>query len=186
MKRKTFAQAKLDLLRGLHDRGWVVTYTLKVNHARSPDGRVVLFFRPQAIYLAPMFGLNGTLSDAAKHAHSMWVDARTVTVAELIRASGYRSPSSSALRKRSTSWFSRQTLQARRDRSRRTRRDDPDMMLGAGWGPVETAQQREARKDRERAERHRRYYQSTQFQGEQGPGYDQRRPRRRAKKKRSK
>ncbi len=71
-----------------------------------------------------------------------------------------------------------------RDRSRRrTRRDDPDMMLGAGWGPVETSQQREARKERERAERHRRYYQSTQFQGEQGPGYDQKRPRRRAKKK---
>ncbi len=179
MKRKTFAQAKLDLLRGLHDRGWVVTYTLKVNHARSPDGRVVLFFRPQAIYIAEMFGLRDTLSDATKAARSMWIDARDVTVAELVQRSGYRAPGGS-FKRRSSTWFSKQHARHGRDR---TRRDDPDMMLGAGWGPVETASQREARKERERAERHRRYYQSTQFQGEQGPGYDQRRPRRRAKKR---
>ncbi len=184
MKRKTFAQAKLDLLRGLHDRGWVVTYTLKTNHARSPDGRFILFFRPQAIYLAQVYSSTSSLSDASKAARSMWIEARDVSVDQLVRASGYRPPSAS-FKKRSSSWFSKPARDRKRSSKRKTRRDDPDMMLGAGWGPAETSSQREARKERERAERHRRYYQSTQFQGEQGPGYDQKRPRRRAKKKTS-
>jgi hypothetical protein len=108
--RPTFAAAKMTLLRDLADRGWKVTYTLKVNHATSPDRNVTLFFRPQAIYEYTYRG-NETLSHAAKEARSLWIDARDISVEQLEKSAGVRSRprhvTPAEFRGKSKSWFSR-------------------------------------------------------------------------------
>ncbi len=99
MKTKTYKQATIDLLRSLQDLGWQVTYTLKVNHARSPDGSTILLFKPQAVWCGAIEG-NESMTSASKRAHSLFLDMRTTSVDELLRAANYRtnSPRIAALR----------------------------------------------------------------------------------------
>jgi hypothetical protein len=71
---RTFAQAKADHLANLAAHGWrVVTHQLgrplKVPHATSPDGRAILWFKPQAVYLG---------------SHSLFFDLRTGSTEQLL------------------------------------------------------------------------------------------------------
>ena len=122
--RPTFARARDDLLRALQDRGWTVTFALKVNHATDPDRRTTLFFRPQSIY---QYAYRGTesLSHAAKEARSLWIDPRDTTVEALEHAAGVRARprrvSTPELRARAAAWFARARDRARRRRRRRRR-----------------------------------------------------------------
>ena len=50
-KRPTFKKARLDLHRGLGEKGWRLSSpTLKVPHATSPDGKIRYWFKAQAVY----------------------------------------------------------------------------------------------------------------------------------------
>lgn len=80
----TFAQARATLLAHLARAGWDVRTSsqgrpLKTPHATSPDGRIRLWFRPQAVHYSL-----GTHHDA-NHTRSFWIDIRTTTPAEVER-----------------------------------------------------------------------------------------------------
>jgi len=49
-KRKTFAQARSEILDRLQSSGWALKRNLKVPHATSPDGDLRLWFKTQAVY----------------------------------------------------------------------------------------------------------------------------------------
>ncbi len=85
MKTKTYKQATIDLLRSLQDLGWQVTYTLKVNHARSPDGSTILLFKPQAVWCGAIEG-NESMTSASKRARSLFLDMRVIDVATLVQS----------------------------------------------------------------------------------------------------
>jgi len=74
-KRKTFNEARTDILAHLKKEGWKVVDGLKVPHATRPDGKARVYFKTQAVYIdfsdrGGRFELN--------HARSMWVDIRTM------------------------------------------------------------------------------------------------------------
>lgn len=47
---KTYAQAQSDILTNLANNGWTVSPSLKIPHATSPNGRLRLWFKPQAVW----------------------------------------------------------------------------------------------------------------------------------------
>ncbi len=47
---KTYAQAQRDILENLASNGWQVSAGLKIPHATSPNGRLRLWFKPQAVW----------------------------------------------------------------------------------------------------------------------------------------
>ncbi len=49
-RRRTFAQARADILDRLRQKQWTVKANLKIPHATSPDGDVRLWFKPQAVH----------------------------------------------------------------------------------------------------------------------------------------
>lgn len=65
----TFAQARGVLLAHLKTKGWAVSEHLKVPHATSPDGRVRLWFKPQAVWVS-------VGSHTLANARSLWLDIR--------------------------------------------------------------------------------------------------------------
>lgn len=52
---KTYAQAQRDILDNLAANGWQVSAALKVPHATSPNGRLRLWFKPQAVWFTKIF-----------------------------------------------------------------------------------------------------------------------------------
>jgi hypothetical protein len=76
---RTFAQSHDEILDYLASRGWSVKKSLKVPHATSPDGRVRLWFKPQAVYFT-----NGTHHELG-NARSIFVDTRALTPEEFLR-----------------------------------------------------------------------------------------------------
>ena len=81
---RTFKQATADHLAALGKLGWAVKAGLKIPHATSPDGKVRLWFKPQAVWASP--GERGSDMGAARSCH---VDMRTATTAELIADGEY-------------------------------------------------------------------------------------------------
>lgn len=73
----TFKQASQQLMVGLQQAGWSVSPQLKIPHATSPDGKVRIWFKPQALWVSP-----GT---DFKHARSMHVDMKRVDVPGIIQ-----------------------------------------------------------------------------------------------------
>lgn len=66
-KKLTFAAARERLMSTLRQRGWTVTTsnlgkTLKMPYATSPNGRLRLWFKPQAVHY--------TMSDDGRHDRS--------------------------------------------------------------------------------------------------------------------
>jgi hypothetical protein len=51
---KTYAQAQQDILDNLAANGWQMSPTLKVPHATSPNGRLRLWFKPQAVWFTKL------------------------------------------------------------------------------------------------------------------------------------
>lgn len=47
---KTYPQAQRDILDDLQRNGWQVSAGLKIPHATSPNGRLRLWFKPQAVW----------------------------------------------------------------------------------------------------------------------------------------
>jgi hypothetical protein len=76
---RTFAQSHDEILDYLASRGWSVKKSLKVPHATSPDGRVRLWFKSQAVYFT-----NGTHHELG-NARSIFVDTRVLTPEEFLR-----------------------------------------------------------------------------------------------------
>ncbi len=83
MKTETYKSARVRLLAELASLGWQVSPDLKIPHARNPAGTVALFFRPQAVYCAPIAG-NATAASVASEAHSLWFETRSARVGDLI------------------------------------------------------------------------------------------------------
>jgi len=83
MATMTFKAARAMLLRGLADKGWVCSSGLKVDHARSPEGDVAVYFKSQSVHFAPLRGTESA-SAAFRNAHSLFVDPRSISVGELI------------------------------------------------------------------------------------------------------
>lgn len=85
----TFAQAKARLLNELMGLGWDVSPQLKIPHATSPDRRIRLWFKPQAVwYTGSSFGGHHDFSNARTISYSL--DTRTLPVAQLIAAASDR------------------------------------------------------------------------------------------------
>lgn len=76
---RTFMQSHDEILDYLASRGWAVKKSLKVPHATSPDGRVRLWFKSQAVYFT-----NGTHHELG-NARSIFVDTRALTPEEFLR-----------------------------------------------------------------------------------------------------
>lgn len=77
MARRTFAQARAEILQHLREQGWKVQTRsgrapwgpLKEPRAESPSGGLTLTFKTQAVYAG---------------AHSTWLDIRTLTPSEFL------------------------------------------------------------------------------------------------------
>jgi hypothetical protein len=76
----TYKDARRIILAELTARGWQCSAGLKVDHARSPEGDVALFFRTQAIWCAPLAG-NQSASSAYKGAHSLFSCSKEIAQA---------------------------------------------------------------------------------------------------------
>lgn len=79
---ETFKAAHDRIFAELGQAGWTLSSTyLKVRHATSPDGRVRVWFKPQALWVSE-----------GKHtvgeARSMHVEARGLPTATVIRLAG--------------------------------------------------------------------------------------------------
>ena len=95
-KRPTFAAARAALLDHLKAERWVVTTwspsgALKTPYATSPDGRIRLWFKPQAVYVS--YGSHHEL----RHSRSLWVDIRDESPSAVV-ASAERSSQHDARR----------------------------------------------------------------------------------------
>lgn len=77
--RRTFTEARGDILQFLRSEGWQVKSDLKYPHAISRDGRTHLYFKPQAVYVGSGGGGMG-------NTRSMWVDIRDVDGPAFLRA----------------------------------------------------------------------------------------------------
>lgn len=77
----TFKQATTTHLTALRALGWTVRDGLKVPHATAPDGKLRLWFKPQAVYWSV-----GTDLGSARSIHA---DMRTETTAKLIADAQY-------------------------------------------------------------------------------------------------
>lgn len=80
-KRPTFEQARQALYEHLRSVGWEVVTTdrrtlrfMKVPHATSPDGRVRIWFKPQAVWVS-CTTLHRPRHDMGD-ARSLWMDIR--------------------------------------------------------------------------------------------------------------
>lgn len=73
MAKPTFAKQKTAILAHLRTHGWETKPDLKVPHATSPDGRLRLWFRPQAVWAS-----HGSSHDMGS-ARSIFVDIRDYT-----------------------------------------------------------------------------------------------------------
>jgi len=78
---RTFEQARAGALQALRSAGWVVKDNLKVPHATSPDGRLRLWFRSQAVHYTS--GDRHELGDARNFA-GYGFDLRTVSGEEFV------------------------------------------------------------------------------------------------------
>lgn len=80
----TYAAARAAMLEHLRAEGWRLVLTnpsmqpMKVPHATSPDGRVRVWFKPQAVYYA-------TGSHDLSSARSLHTDIRTTTGEQFLR-----------------------------------------------------------------------------------------------------
>jgi len=77
--RKTFLAARAEMLAFLRSEGWKVKSDLKFPHAISPNGRVHLYFKPQAVYIGEGISSMGDT-------RSMWIDIRDVDGPTFMRA----------------------------------------------------------------------------------------------------
>jgi hypothetical protein len=77
---KTFLRARLEYLQDLEANGWKVNKFLKVPHATSPDGKIRLWFKAQAVYVNDP----GTDPSKFENTHSTWIDIRKMP-ADLFR-----------------------------------------------------------------------------------------------------
>jgi len=72
---KTYAQAQRDILDNLAANGWTVSANLKVPHATSPNGRLRLWFKPQAVWFTKV-----KLGERSVHGGTHnFKDARTIS-----------------------------------------------------------------------------------------------------------
>lgn len=78
-RRRTFMEARSEILAFLRGERWTVKSDLKYPHAISPDGRVHLYFKPQAVYL-------GMAGAGMGNTRSMWVDIRDIDGPSFMRA----------------------------------------------------------------------------------------------------
>lgn len=74
----TYKQAMIAHLNALQELGWAVKKDLKVPHATSPDGKIRLWFKTQAVYFSSGEGTN--LGSAL----SLWLDTRTTSTDSLV------------------------------------------------------------------------------------------------------
>lgn len=82
--KRTYPQARADLLNYLATTGWKVQPTLKIPHATSPDGEFRLWFKPQAIWFTDLKNKEGFYG-GGKARHDFH-DARTLSYDLDIRA----------------------------------------------------------------------------------------------------
>jgi len=75
-KRKTFLEARAEILEHLKKERWKVVDGLKVPHATSPDGTIRVWFKAQAVYVSYSSGRAG--GHNLNHARSLWFDIRTM------------------------------------------------------------------------------------------------------------
>lgn len=68
---KTYTQAQRDILENLAANGWQVSAALKIPHATSPNGRLRLWFKPQAVWYTK-------LKPGERERHN-FKDARTIS-----------------------------------------------------------------------------------------------------------
>lgn len=68
---KTYAQAQRDILDNLTANGWAVSAGLKIPHATSPNGRLRLWFKPQAVWFTKL--------KAGERDRHNFKDARTIS-----------------------------------------------------------------------------------------------------------
>lgn len=88
-KQLTYADARLNIIYLLEDRGWTVSKALKIPHATSPDGSLRLWFKPQAVWYTSLSGHDDLGSSGYYHgkgkrhdygdARSLWFDIRAVS-----------------------------------------------------------------------------------------------------------
>ena len=78
MAKKTFAQARGEILGALASAGWRVQSNLKTPWAESPSGGTRLWFKPQAVWVS--HGRGHELGNA----RSTWTDIRTVHAGEFV------------------------------------------------------------------------------------------------------
>jgi hypothetical protein len=76
---RTYAKSHNEILDYLASRAWDVKKNLKVPHATSPDGRVRLWFKTQAVYFT-----NGTHHELG-NARSLFADTRAMTPEQFLR-----------------------------------------------------------------------------------------------------
>jgi len=82
--KRTYPQARADLLKHLAATGWQVSPGLKIPHATSPDGKLRLWFKPQAIWFTDLQAEQGFYG-GGKSRHDFH-DARTLSYDLDIRA----------------------------------------------------------------------------------------------------
>lgn len=69
---RTFLQARGEISRLLHERGWQLSPALKVPYATSPSGRLRLWFKAQAVYFTEA-------SHGGRGGHHEFKNARTLS-----------------------------------------------------------------------------------------------------------
>jgi hypothetical protein len=79
-KKPTFKEAREKVFGFLKKRGWKIQESLSVPHATSPDGKVRLWFKAQAVYAVHEDrGAEGSNPLQFKDSHSMSSDLRDNT-----------------------------------------------------------------------------------------------------------
>jgi len=73
-KGPTFEQARQEALTALKGEGWKVTQGLKIPHATSPDGKLRLWFKAQAVWYTFDPDPGHGRSHDFKGARSTWMD----------------------------------------------------------------------------------------------------------------
>lgn len=74
-KLPTFEQARKSLFEYLASKRWRLKTDLKVPHATSPDERIRVWFKPQAVYMGSTDSPAYYMPEF-KHARSLWIDIR--------------------------------------------------------------------------------------------------------------
>lgn len=74
-KRKTFQEARAEIIEHLKKEHWTVKEGLKIPHATSPNGEIRVWFKPQAVYVSYA---NRVTDHQLNYARSLWFDIRTM------------------------------------------------------------------------------------------------------------